>query len=125
MNHEHERGDSQSAPCGNARSLVPSLGRINYLRMAGGQRASGNGQSSLYERLRGRARATRALRLSPVPAPQPGCFTPRTVGGASRGGRWQKMAENGRKLGQVLMLMGERGIGRLTGGASGGGVPEE
>lgn len=44
MNREHERGDSQSAPSGNARSLVPSLGRIKYLRMAGGQRAAGIGQ---------------------------------------------------------------------------------
>jgi hypothetical protein len=103
MNREHERGDSQSAPRGNARSLMPSLECIKYLWMADGQRAADGGQRAkqlTYEREAARAReGDEGLEA------QPGARTPARVfhalnGGwcVSPGGRWT-VAENGRNLG--------------------------
>lgn len=77
----------------------PSAKPRMYEVSADGRRAAGSGERAkqlMRERLRGRARSTRALRLSLVPAPQPGCFTLERwvvclAGSTVDGGRkWQK-----------------------------------
>lgn len=101
-----------------------------YQVSADGRRAAGSGQraagKAAYER-----EAARASEGDEGLEAQPGARTLARVfhalnGGwcVSPGGRWT-VAENGRNLGQALILREERGSRRLAGGASGGGVPEE
>ena len=70
----------------------PSAKPWTYQVSTDGRRAAGSGhratgKAAYMKGCEGERGRRRALRLSPVPAPQPGCFTPRTVGGVSRGGR--------------------------------------
>jgi len=82
MNREHERGDSQSAPRGNARGLVPSLECMKYLRMADGQRAAGSGERA-KQLMR---EAARASEVDEGLEAQPGARTPARVFHALNGG---------------------------------------